>query len=306
MIVSCGEALVDFLPETDRFGRPAYRPANGGSLYNVAIGLGRLGIPAGFLGGISTDFFGEGLVRGLEASGVSTRYVTLLDRPTTLAFVSLGGEEPQYAFYDAEAADRHWSPDGGEPLGDDVDALHFGSISLLREPAADRFAALMVGQKGRRFLSLDLNVRPGMIGDPAAYRRRLDPLMEAADLVKASIADLDWFEPGRPVEDVAEDWLARGAGLVVVTRGAEGASAFGHAARADRPARPVRVVDTVGAGDSFMAGILAALEDGGRLTPAAPSGLQEEQLGAALDFAMRVAAVTCSRAGADPPRREEL
>jgi fructokinase len=306
MIVSCGEALVDFLPGTDRDGRPAYRPANGGSLYNVAIGLGRLGIPAGFLGGISTDFFGDALVRGLEASGVSTRYVARLDRPTTLAFVSLGGDEPQYAFYDAESADRHWSPEANPPLGDDVGALHFGSISLLREPAADRFAELMASQKGGRFLSLDLNVRPGMIDDPGAYRRRLEPLIAAADLVKASTADLDWFEPGRPVDDVAEQWLAGGSGLVVITRGAEGASAFGHAARVDRPARPIRVVDTVGAGDSFMAGLLAALEDEGRLSPGVPSRLAEAELDRALDFAMRVAALTCGRAGADPPRREEL
>ena len=145
-----------------------------------------------------------------------------------------------------------------------------------------------------------------MIHDPAAYRKRLEPLIAAADLVKASAVDLDWFEPGRPAEAVAADWLARGTGLVVVTRGADGASAFGHAARADRPARPVRVVDTVGAGDSFMAGLLAALEDEGRLTPAAEFRLREAELGRALDFAMRVAAVTCGRAGADPPRREEL
>lgn len=306
MIVSCGEALIDFLPGTDRENRPCYRPANGGSPYNVAIGLGRLGVPAGFLGGISTDFFGNALVRGLDESGVSTAYVERLERPTTLAFVSLDEEEPQYAFYDAEAADRHWSPAGGTPLGEDVHALHSGSLALLREPAADRLTSLMAGEKGRRFLSIDPNVRPAMVKDTDVYRRRLEPLIATADLVKVSMADLAWLEPGRTTEAVAGNWLARGTGLVVVTRGSRGASAFGHAAQAHRPARPIRLADTVGAGDSFMAGLLCALEDRGRLVSSAITGLGEAELGDVLEFAAEVAALTCGRPGADPPWRAEM
>lgn len=304
MIVSCGEALIDFVPATTNDGRPAYVPCVGGSPFNIAVAIGRLGVPAGFLGGVSSDFFGDDLVAALEASGVDTRYVLRLDRPSTLAFVSLGSGEPEYVFYDAEAAHRFWEP--AEALAPDVTMLHFGSIALLGAPAADRFEELMQRNKGRRILAFDPNIRPSVIVDEAAYRERLRRMLALADVVKISAADLAWLAPDAAPDDVADAWLAGGASLVVVTLGPDGALA--HTARGPvrYPGTPVAVVDTVGAGDSFMGALLAALARLGVERTAQLEALDAEATMTAIGFATRASAITCSRRGADPPWAREL
>ncbi len=304
MIVSCGEALIDFVPATTVDGRPAYVPCVGGSPFNVARGIGRLGVPAGFLGGISTDFFGDDLVRALHASRVDTRYVLRLRRPSTLAFVSLANAEPEYVFYDAEAADRFWAP--AEPLQEDVTVLHFGSNSLLGEPAAQRFETLMRENKGRRILSLDPNIRPTLVIDEAAYRGRLRSVLSLADVIKISAVDLAWFAPSSTHAALAAEWLAAGASLVIVTLGPEGARAFGKTGSVLCPGVSVKVVDTVGAGDSFTSALLAGLarlrfEMGHGL-----SGLGQEEIQALVGFAIRASALTCGRRGADPPWENEI
>jgi fructokinase len=306
MIISCGEALIDFVPVKTAEGFAAYRPLPGGSPFNVACALGRLGAPAGLMGALATDFFGDMLFAALRASRVDGRFITRLDRPTTLGFVSLEHEEPRYAFYDATAADREW-PGPQAPIPAEVSALHFGSISLLREPAATAYEALALAQTGRqRLISLDPNIRPGLVRDEAAYRARLDRMIAAAHLVKVSGADLDWIAPGRPLDDIAADWLARGPSLVVITRGVQGATAYRRSGRLTQPAEPVQVVDTVGAGDSFMAGLLAGLDERGVLTPTALGGAPDAALHHAMALAQRTASITCSRAGADAPWRREL
>jgi fructokinase len=306
MILCGGETLIDFIPTEARDGSPAYRPANGGSVHNVALALGRLAVPVGFVGGISTDFFGEAIAGGLATNGVSLTHVARLDRPTTLAFVRLQGGEARYAFYDAEAADRSWQLQGMPPIGPDVTALMFGGISLIRLPAAEAYTTLMLRERGRRVISFDANVRPGLVRDEADYRRRLAAFFDNADVIKVSDADLDWFSPGADPADLAAGWLARSARLVLFTRGAEGATVYGRISRASRPAVRVEVVDTVGAGDAFMAGFLAALHDRAWLDRGTMEQLSEADLAKALDFALAVAAVTCTRVGADPPRRTDL
>jgi fructokinase len=306
MILCGGETLIDFIPCEARDGSPAYRPANGGSVHNVALALGRLGVPVGFVGGISTDFFGEALAAGLQANGVSLTHVSRLDRPTTLAFVKLDGREARYAFYDEGAADRHWRLEAMPAIGPEVKTLQFGGISLIRLPAAEAYAALMLRERGRRLISFDPNIRPSLVRDEADYRRRLAAFLYNSDVIKVSDADLAWIAPGADPAALAAEWLARSARLVLLTRGAEGATAFGRIGRVSRPAVPVDVADTVGAGDAFMAGFLAALHDGAWLDRAAMERLSTENLSKALDFALAVAAVTCSRVGADPPRRSEL
>jgi fructokinase len=307
MILCHGETLIDFLPTKAGDGSLAYRPANGGSPHNVALTLGRLDVPVGFVGGISTDFFGDALAKGLAASGVDMVHVTRLDRPTTLAFVSLDGEEARYAFYDAEAADRHWRLEDMPAIGPEVKALHFGAISLLREPAADAFRALMRREAGRRVISFDPNIRPGLVRDESAYRARLDDFFRLAHVIKASQADLDWIAPGVDAGELAKQWLAADARLVLWTRGGKGATVFARGATVTRPAIPIEVIDTVGAGDAFMAGFLAAAHDNGWLEGGAVTeNLGEAPLRAALDFALAVAAITVSRVGADPPTRAEV
>lgn len=306
MILCGGETLIDFIPVKADDGSPAYRPANGGSVHNVALTLGRLGVPVGFVGGISTDFFGEALARGLEANGVATTHVNRLDRPTTLAFVNLQGGEARYAFYDAEAADRHWQLADMPAIGPEVQALQFGGISLIRLPAAQDYAELMLREAGNRVICFDPNIRPNLVRDEAEYRVRLAAFFRRANVIKVSDADLAWLAPGEDAAELAAGWLATEARLVLVTRGGEGATVFARSAVASRPAVPIKVVDTVGAGDAFMGGLLAALHDRDLLDLDKLEDLREPDLAPVLDFALAVAAINCSRVGADPPRREEL
>ncbi len=307
MIVICGEALVDFTPA--RCGdAEGYLPRPGGSPYNVAIGLARLEVPAAFLGRISHDAFGRRLRGHLAASGVDLRYLRAGREPTTLAFVhAAGGGEPEFSFYGEGAADRHLLPEHLPPaFPPDVAALHFGSLSLVLEPGASTLCSLLHREHGGRLISLDPNIRPGLIPDPAAHRRRLLELIARADVVKVSRADLTWLCSGEAAEHAAMRWKAMGPALVVVTLGPEGALALGAAGTIRVPGASVDVVDTVGAGDAFTAGLLAWLHHRGRLTRDGLRRLSPDDLAAALRYANRVAAMTCTRAGADPPRRKEV
>lgn len=306
MIVSCGEALIDFLPVKDANGNDSYQPKVGGSPYNVALTTGRLGIPTGFLGGISTDFFGEMLAEELERSQVSLKYAGRSARPTTLAFVSLAHDEPQYAFFDENSAGRLHDPAAHEPVGDEVEALHFGSISLIPEPIVDRLAAVMDVNRGKRVICYDPNVRPTLIHDRDAFIARVEAFAKGADIVKISGADLEWLYPGVDAEKVAAGWLAAGTGLVVVTRGGNGVTAYTPTGTVFSPIVPVTIADTVGAGDSFTGGLLARLSEKGLLSIGGVRNIDHAALKDSLDFANRVASITCSRAGANPPWRHEL
>jgi fructokinase len=306
MILCHGEMLIDFIPTEARDGALVYRPAVGGSPGNVAVTLARLDVPAGFVAGMSTDFFGEMITAHLAANGVSTAYLSRMDRPTMLAFVDLTGEEPRYAFYDAECAARNWRLEDMPPIGPEVKALHFGSLSLIRMPAAEAFAALMRREAGHRIVSFDPNIRAGLVEDEADYRARLDAFFAHAHVVKLSGADLDWIAPDVDPAAFAARCLANEARLVLVTHGGEGATIFTRGATVTRTAKPIVVADTVGAGDSVMGGLLAALNDRDALSIERLQQLGETDLAAVLDFSLAVAAVTCSRVGADPPKRHEL
>ncbi len=307
MIVVCGEALVDFTPARCA-GGPGYVPRAGGSPCNVAVALGRLEVPAAFLGRLSTDAFGR-LLRGhLAASGVDLRYVREGPEPTALAFVhATGAGEPEFAFYGTGSADRMLRPeDLPAAFPSEVSALHFGSLSLVLEPAASTLGGLLRREHGERVICLDPNVRPSLIDDRDAYRRELEDWIRHADVVKVSRADLSWLYPGDPIDVVAARWQERGPAIVAVTLGARGARARGLGGWVDAPSVSVRVRDTVGAGYAFTAGLLAHLYRTGRLARDALRRLPADDLARALGYANRVAAFTCARAGADPPRRGEL
>jgi fructokinase len=306
VIVSCGEALIDFIPVRAEDGERAYRPAAGGSPYNVALALGRLGAEAGFMGGLSTDFFGSLLSSTLVASKVDLSYTVRTDRPTVLAFVSFGNGEPQYAFYDEGSAGRLFDPAEARPVGPEVECLHAGSISLIGEPAASNIERLFLGEAGRRVLSIDPNVRASLVRNEPAYRARLDRMLDAADIVKISSADLYWLVPEKDPTEWARARIERGAALVVVTAGSEGARAITASLDVRQPAVPVTIVDTVGAGDAFTAGLLRALQKSGLLSREALRLISEPDLSTALELAERVAALTCTRAGANPPWADEL
>jgi fructokinase len=306
MILSCGEALIDFLPVRAGDGEMAYRPAVGGSPYNVALALGRLGAEAGFMAGLSTDFFGSLLASALEASKVDLSHTVRTDRPTVLAFVSFGNGEARYAFYDEGSAARSFDPAEARPIGPEVECLHTGSISLAAEPAASHIERLFLAEAGRRVLSIDPNIRPSLVRNEPAYRARVDRMLGEADVVKVSRADLHWLAPETDPREWARARIERGAALVVLTAGIEGARAITSSFDVRQPALPVEVVDTVGAGDAFTAGLLRALQSRGLLSRKALRLISEPDLRAALELAVRVAALTCARAGAHPPWRDEL
>jgi fructokinase len=309
MIVSCGEAVIDFMPISVD-GAPAYRPFAGGSPFNVAVGLGRLGAPAGFLSRISTDFFGDLLMQTLGENRIDTRFVKRAPDPTMLAFVSHPHDgEPQYAFFSNGSADRCITEhDLPASLGDDVACLHLGlgAISTQAEPAASTFEALLKRESKRRVLVIDPNVRPGLIKDRDTARARLESWVALCDIVKVSRADFDWLYPGRSAEDSAAAWRDLGPKLVVMTLGAEGAMALLNGSKVAVPGRKIGVVDTVGAGDSFHAALLAGLNEHGLLTLDRLSKLDVGVLKVLLDRAVAAAAITCSRAGANPPTKREL
>lgn len=302
MILCCGEALIDMLPRETTSGEQAFAPHTGGAVYNTAIALGRLGAPAGYFGGLSLDLFGQRLEQDLTASGVDSALAPRSDAPTTLAFVTLTDGHATYAFYDENTAGRMLAETDLPGLPEELTALFLGGISLVSEPCADSFAALAAREADTRLIMLDPNIRPGFIRDAARYRARLDRMLALSDVVKVSDEDLDWIT-GTP--DPA-GLLARGVKLVLMTRGAEGVTAMTTAGSRDLPATRVDVVDTVGAGDTFNAGFLAGLHQAGLASKSAFSSASIDALSPAIALGMRAAAITVSRAGANPPWAHEL
>ena len=284
----------------------------GGSPANIAVGLARLGVTARFSGRISTGGLGPWLGEHLRANGVDLQLCVAAPERPTLAVVTLDQSGvPAYSFYGADTADWHWQPgelpDDSEQAG--ASAVHSGSLACALPPGAAVLADWLdsVHSQGQVLVSYDPNIRPGLIGDLDETRRRVEGRIARAHLVKASEEDLAALYPGESALEAAQSWIARGPELVVVTLGHGGALGV-------RPERSVRarravaveVVDTVGAGDSFAAALLAWLADAGALHPGGPARLSDDQVDAALDTANAVASITCSRAGADPPRRHEV
>ena len=301
MIVVCGEALIDMVTTGDS----TRRPTPGGGPFNTARALARLEAPAAFLGHFSTDEFGRMLADQLAADGASLALATFGPEPTTVAVANIGGDGlAEYEFFiDGTSAPNLTLDMIPAELPVEVKAVHLGTLGLVLEPMASSLAALVRREHGRRLVMLDPNIRPVLTTDPQ-YRPRLDSLISQSTIVKASDADLDWLFQGLDRMAAARALLARGPKMVVVTLGAKGAVGMTASAEVRVPAPAVRVVDTIGAGDAFGAALLAWLHDHGRLSR--DLRLDREELRAALEFACLVASITCTRPGADPPRRAEL
>lgn len=307
LITCMGEILIDFLPIEEDGRTVGFRMHPGGSPLNVAVGTARMGQPAAFAGKVAADFFGRHLRGYVESEGIDTRFLLTVESPTTLAFVAYEGGDAAYAFYGDAAADTLLSVDDMPPaLFEETSALQIGSISLLRGTTPAAILATAERLKGRALISLDPNIRPGLVRDEAGYRALLDRLFALADVVKISTVDLDWLAPGQPVEATMADLMRRGPALVVVTRGGEGVLAL-HGGRAyAEDSFPVTVIDTIGAGDTYDAGLLVGLAERGALSREKLEALAPEELSATLRFAGAAAAINCSRAGANPPSRAEV
>ncbi|HET8916332.1 MAG TPA: PfkB family carbohydrate kinase, partial [Propionibacteriaceae bacterium] len=305
VVVVAGDALIDLTPTTTVRGHLAYEPHPGGSCLNIAVGLGRLGVPTAFLARLSSDAFGQMLRNHLVASEVQSSYFVDSHDLTTLAAVHLRDGQATYSFHAVGAADRGLLPEHLRPLPAGS-ALHLGSIALMLEPVASTLEGLLRQEAGRRVVSLDPNVRPGLISDREAYLHRFAGWVRLVDILKLSVEDLSWRSPDRSQDEVVADWHAAGIPLVVVTHGEEGASASTQLAKASVAPPSVAVVDTVGAGDAFMSGALAHLYQRGLLARDALRSLDAAGLTELLEAACLVAADTCTRPGAEPPRRRDL
>ncbi|CAD7052329.1 carbohydrate kinase [Pseudorhizobium endolithicum] len=306
MIVCCGEALIDMLPRETTLGEKGFAPYAGGAVFNTAIALGRLGQPTGFFTGLSDDMMGDILRETLAASHVDFRFAAISSRPTTIAFVKLVKGQASYAFYDEGTAGRMITETDLPALGGDCEALHFGAISLIPEPCGGTYEALMAREHGKRVISFDPNIRPGFIKDKQKHMERIARMAAMSDIIKFSDEDLDWFGLEGDDDGRAGYWLSKGAKLVILTRGAEGATGYTGRFKVSVASERVTVVDTVGAGDTFDAGILASLRMQGLLTREKIAALTEGQVRQALQLGAKAAAVTVSRAGANPPFAHEI
>ena len=309
MILCCGEALIDFIASRDGL---SYRPCPGGSIFNIAVGLGRMEVPVGLLTHLSKDMFGDLLENYLLKNSVSLDYCPRVAGQTTLAFVSLPDEstqEPRFAFYAEGAVDRSLTiNDLPKHIEDDVKAMHFGSISLVLEPGATALETLMLRESRQRILTLDPNVRPAVIPNREAYQQRFNKWVSLVDILRLSIADLEYLYPDQSIDEIIPDWFNSGLSLIILTKGSEGAIAYTSSGlSAFVPARKVQVKDTVGAGDTFFSAALAYLYDHGLLDH--KSSLAKMNLNCleeCLTFAGKAAAINCTREGANPPFKNEM
>jgi len=307
LVTVVGEALIDLVDE----GGGRYQAHPGGSAANVAVTLARLGVPSSLLARISGDVLGRQVTAHLAGNGVSLRDVTTAAEPTTLALASLdeaGGAA--YAFYLNGTADWQWHPGDLPGLRPDVACVHGGSMVLAVPPGGPVVEEMLAAEhaRGRVTISIDPNIRPAIAASRAAEVARLDRQLRLAHIVKASEEDTTWLYPGAGPEEVARGWQRLGAQVVVITLGPRGAFALAPDGTAvHRPPHNVTVVDTVGAGDAFSAGLLDALRRQGRLGSgrAGLAVLTPADLAGAVDWATLVSALTCARAGADPPTRDE-
>ena len=301
MILCAGEALIDMIPRQTTQGGTAFAPLAGGSVFNTAIALGRLGTPVQFFSGLSSDLFGDVLREELTASKVDSSPAHISDRPTTLAFVTLTDGHASYAFYDENTAGRMIGQ-ADLPVVQ-ADAIFFGGISLVVEPCAAAYQALMLREAKTCVTMIDPNIRPGFITDEAAYRARLADMFKVADIIKTSDEDLAWITGGTDAGALFDGTAVQ---AILLTRGAQGVTVLTRDGAAEVPAVKATVVDTVGAGDTFSAGFLADLHKAGLLTKSTLPTATMHDLTRAAGFGARVAAITVARAGANPPWAAEL
>jgi fructokinase len=293
MILSCGEALVDLVPDA----------VPGGGPLNVAVAAARLEVPTGFLGCVSTDGYGDQIWQHLVANGVDVSACQRSDAPTAKAIIE---HVPQlvFRFEGVDTADTRLGPPDLSPLGAGPHVVHGGTLGLFRGQTAETLAGLVEGHDG--LVSLDPNIRPQIIDERDRWDHFHDRWLTHTNIYKGSDEDLEWIWPNRSPSSSAEAVLAAGVDVVIVTRGSEGLSILTKAGDHHAPAPQVAVVDTVGAGDTIVGTVLASVWERGAHRPHDLGSVTSTEWTEIAERAVAAAAITCSRAGADPPRRAEL
>jgi fructokinase len=287
MIVVTGENVVDLIPQPDG----DLRPALGGGPANIAVAAARLGAPAAMAARLGGDRFGAAFRERLLASTVDGRYLRDTTDPSTLALASIGIDgSARFEFWYQGAADFGWR-DGELPHLAAGDIAHLGSLGAFLLPGADTVERWAAGLRPQCTVTFDPNLRPISLAEPGAVER-LERLVRLADVVKVSEDDLRLAYPAVPVDDTARRWLSiPGPRLVLVTRGGAGITSFSADGERTVPAPPVSVVDTIGAGDAAMGAVLTCLHRTGTVD---------------LEYVVAVAALACTRPGADAPTEAEV
>jgi fructokinase len=302
-IAILGEALIDFKST----GNLAFQGFIGGSSLNVATATSRLGQATSFLTQISSDLFGSSLKEHMNKNQIDTTFVLESSAPSTLAFVEERGGQAHFTFLGNGAADTLYNPEPRPELPASLQFMQFGSISLLTEPTSSSIAQIVANHRERVTVVFDPNCRPSLTPDLAAYKEKLENWLKLAHLVKVSDQDLSWLEPDKTLEQVAQDWLSRGPKAVIITRGEHGSVLFrAGKANLEIETPKVQVIDTVGAGDTFTAGLMVGLLEHGHEESSQLETHSDETWLAVMRFAAVSAAINCTRAGANPPTRAEV
>lgn len=311
MFLICGEALFDFFADRTQANADTphvhFEAVAGGSPYNVAVGLARLEQHSALFTGLSTDFLGERLFNVMRREGVDTRHLVRLEDATTLAMVSVSDRGcPEYAFYHECSADRALELKHLPTLAEDCKAIHVGSYSLVVCPTSDTLLALVKRESQHRLITLDPNVRLNIEPNLQLWQERVEAFAQYADVIKISDEDTHMLYDDLDGEALAHRWLMGKTNLVLLTRGSRGLTVFTRDGRFDVPTKPVKVVDAVGAGDTFQAAILCWLSENDAVSSEVVASLSREQITNMVRFAHQAAGITCTRRGPDLPRRHEV
>lgn len=294
MIICAGEALVDLVPD----------PVPGGGPMNAAIAAARFGAEAAFLGRVSTDGYGQMIYEHLEKNGVDLRLVQRGDEPTARAIIE-HTPQPSFRFEGTGTADTALGDASLDPVDPGPHIVHGGTLGMFRGATAEVLAELVEAHAG--IVSLDANVRPEVIEDRESWDHYHQRWLDRADIVKLSDEDLSWIWPERSIDSVVSELLASDIAVVLVTKGPQGVMVATRTGRAEVPGRSVRVIDTVGAGDTFIGTVLSQLVDerGCQLTPEGLATLTVEEWGAITRRSVVASSLVCGRRGADPPTLAE-
>ena len=307
MIICAGESLIDMVSFK---GEPEYTPHVGGSNFNSSIALGRLGANCYYFGAVSNDSYGKLIESKLRHSKVKEDFVIKTNRPTTLAYADVMDGIAEYTFVDEHSAGRLLDSSSLKPFLDGVKkakALLVGGISLQAEPCGSSWQWFIEQVSGYLPIYFDANVRPDFIENKQNYLARFIELTHKVDIIKISDEDYRYLYGAEDFNEVSKNWLDNGVKLVILTIGSEGSKViYGNDSEVFAESQKVDVVDTIAAGDTFNAGFLLSLDQQGLLNRGSLNAIKNNQLIKALNFANKVASITVTRKGANPPWHEEL
>ena len=307
MIICAGESLVDMVSFR---GEPEYTPHVGGSNFNSSIALGRLGADSYYFGAISNDSYGELIENTLRHSKVKEDFVIKTNRPTTLAYADVVDGIAEYTFVDEHSAGRLLDKASLQPFVKSVmkaKALLVGGISLQAEPCGSSWQSFIEEVAGHLPIYFDANVRPDFIENKQNYLARFIALTHKVDIIKISDEDYRYLYGAKDFNEVSRSWIDNGVKLVILTLGSEGSKViYGNGNEVFAESLKVDVVDTIAAGDTFNAGFLLNLDEQDLLDREGLNAINNDQLTRALNFANKVASITVTRKGANPPWHEEL